>query len=207
MTDGYLHHFTDTAVVNGMMVNASGKLAFDIGANGGYVAKLFARCFDQVVACEPCIESYEHMIPRCPIPNLTTLNVAVSDHVGTVTLGVKAFTETIGELFTGDSLEEWGPDIDKREVHCTTLDELAKEYGYPDFVKIDTEGHEALIIDGGYNVFYQHPKFIIEVHAEAWGKHIQDTFDTMGVGYRIIRHNLYPVGEYNYLNHYWMVDK
>lgn len=209
MTDerAFLKNFTDTAVINGKMVNASGKLAFDIGANGGYVAKLLARCFDSVVAVEPCAESYAYLIPRCPVPNLTTLNIAVSDHVGTVTLGVKKFTETIGELFTGDSLEEWGPDVDKREVPCTTLDELAKEYGYPDFVKIDTEGHEALIIDGAHEVFSRKPKFIIEVHDERWGKHIQEAFDLMGVSYKIVRHNLYPVGEYNYLNHYWMVEK
>lgn len=209
MTDDrtYLKHFTDTTVVNGLMVNASGRIAFDIGANGGYVAKLLARAFDKVVAVEPCWESYQYLTPRCPMPGLVPLNVAVSDHIGTLTLGVKKFTETIGELFTGDSLEEWGPDFETRDVPCTTLDELAKVHGYPDFVKIDTEGHEALIVDGGYNVFVQNPKFIIEIHDERWGKHIQERFDEMHLGYKIIRHNLYPVGEYNYLNHYWMVNR
>jgi FkbM family methyltransferase len=190
------------------MVLASGKLAFDIGANGGYVAKVLSRAFDKVVACEPAIESYQRLVPRCPVPNLECLNIAVSDHVGEVELGTKSWTESHGELFTGDSLADvWGPDTGRRMVECTTLDELVTIYGIPDFVKIDTEGHERCIVDGGMSVWKSHPQFIIEIHSEANGEYISGVLGDVGLKWDISRHESYKVGSYNYLNHYWMVSK
>lgn len=202
----YIAAFTDAAQVNQMMVLASGKLAFDVGANGGYVAKLLARAFDKVVAMEPCIESFEHLIPRCPVKNLICLNVAVSDHEGVVELGVKSWTESHGELFTGDSLDLWGPDVERRQVECTTLDALAGHYGYPDFVKIDTEGHERHIIDGAHQVFSRRLNFIIEIHSEENGEYIKQFFNTMRIKFDVHRHQAYEVDSYNYFNHYWLVN-
>lgn len=201
----WIEAFTDAREVNRLMVTIGGKLAFDIGANGGYVAKLLTRTFDQVVAVEPCIESFEHLVPRCPIDNLTCLNMAVSDHIGSVELGVKSWTESHGELFTGDSLELWGPDFDRRTVPCTTLDHLAKKYGYPDFVKIDTEGHESKIVDGAHDVFYQAPRFSIEIHSIENGEYIKEFLAGHHLEYTTYRHSEYQPGDDNDLNHYWLV--
>lgn len=201
----WIEAFTDAREVNQLMVRIAGKLAFDIGANGGYVAKLLTRTFDQVVAVEPAIESYEHLIPRCPIDNLTCLNMAVSDHIGQVELGIKSWTESHGELFTGDSLELWGPDSGRRTVPCTTLDHLAKTYGFPDFVKIDTEGHEAKIIDGAHDVFYQAPRFSIEIHSIENGEHVKVFLAKHHLDYTIVHHSEYTPGSDYDLNHYWLV--
>lgn len=206
MGRNFIEAFTDTKEINARMLQTKGKLAFDVGANGGYVAKTLARAFDKVIAIEPAIESYTHLIPRCPIPNLICLNIAVSDHVGSVTLGMKSWTDTHGELFTGNSLEPWGPDLDEREVPCTTLDTLALEHGYPDFIKIDTEGHEAYIVDGAHRCFDRHPAFIIEIHDAKWGDYIGAYFDTARISYREVRHHAYSLDEPDYTNHYWMVD-
>jgi hypothetical protein len=116
----------------------------------------------------------------------------------------------MGELVTGDWEEVWGPGSETRTVPCTTLDTLAGQYGYPDFVKIDTEGHESLIIDGAHKVFSRHPKFIIEIHDLQWGEQIGDYFDEIRLRYDVIRHVSYVDnldGSKNYHNHYWMVNK
>jgi FkbM family methyltransferase len=202
---------TDPLEVFDYLLQQHGKLAFDIGANGGFLAENLCRSFDNVVACEPAVESYDHLHSRWGIQNLLPLNVAVSDHVGEVTLGVKKLTNQWGELFTGDSLAHWGPDFDTRTVECTTLDALASQFGFPDFVKIDVEGHEVNVVNGGHKVFSQLPHYCIEIHGTEHGDAIQEFLVAKDLSFRVIRHDGYLQeklpeqfkGDYD--RHYWIV--
>ena len=196
---------SDTPEVYRLLQAASGKLCFDIGANGGFLAEQFSHNFDMVVAVVPCQESYQHLHALWHIGNLIPIRKAVSDHEGTVTLGVKKYTHSLGELFTGDTLSHWGPNQDTRTVACTTLDALAAEYGYPDFVKIDTEGHEWYIMQGGKEVFNKTPQFVIEVHSAENGEHIQDYLLSIFQPFRIVRHIGYNEDHPDYYQHYWIV--
>lgn len=196
---------TDTAEIFQIMQESTGRLCFDIGANGGFLSQIFAEHFDTVVAVEPCIESFDDLHSLWHIPNLIPLNVAISDRDGTVELGVKRLTHAWGELFTGDSLSHWGPDYDKREVTSKTLDSLAETFGLPDFVKIDTEGHEVKVLAGGTKVFQSAPRFVIEVHGKSLGEQCQQFLSSYDLAYRIVRHTAYRPEIGDWFNHYWLV--
>ena len=196
---------TDSAEVFQIMQEAKGDTCFDVGANGGYLSAIFAENFNKVIAIEPAMESFSELHSMWQIENLIPLNIALSDHDGEVELGVKRLTKAWGELFTGDSLTHWGPDYDTRTVTSKTMDSLAKKFGIPDFVKIDTEGHEVRVLHGAQTVFQHQPHFVIEVHGESLGDQCREFLHELDVGYRIVRHDAYHPEVGDWFNHYWLV--
>lgn len=140
-----------------------GNLAFDIGANIGQAAKVLAVGYKTVIAFEPCQESFVALNAECPF-NVIRRNIAISDHIGSVELDEMSYSISTGQLTTGSGLS-WGVPVGKRKVSCTTLNQIAGLYGQPDFIKIDTEGHEVNIVIGGLDTLNKTQRFIIEVHA------------------------------------------
>lgn len=185
----------------------TGKLAFDVGANGGIVAEKLADNFDQVIAFEPAEESFKHLTNGGMPANVTTDPRAVSDVSGTVEFDVYDTAIGMGELVTGDSLAAaWGQATGKRSVEAVTLDELVGEFGAPDFVKIDTEGHEVAVVKGGERLLTEYrPRLLIEIHSKDNGEQIRgllahyewERFDAPS----------YAPDSYMQLNHHWIVSK
>jgi FkbM family methyltransferase len=196
---------TDTDEIFQIMQEATGELCFDIGANGGYLSEIFAGHFKTVLACEPCIESFDFLRALWQVENIIPLNIAVSDRDGEIELGVKRLTNTWGELFTGDSLSHWGPDYEKRTVPSKTMDSLAERFGFPDFVKIDTEGHEVKVLAGATKVFEHSPYFVIEVHGASLGEQCSRFLDDLKLSYKLVRHTAYRPEIGDWFNHYWLV--
>ena len=67
------------------------------------------------------------------------------------------------------------------EVSMVCLDEYAK--WKPDFVKIDVEGFEGQVLQGGQAIFATRPKFAIEIHTEMlsrYGASVQDILKLIG---------------------------
>lgn len=182
----------------------TGRLAFDVGANGGMTTELLVGGFGKVVAFEPASESFAALLELhernsdiAPVP------FAVSDHGGSVELyeTTKAMGD-YGELVSDvPALAAWGERTGSRVVPATTLDDAAKVWGLPDFVKIDTEGHELPIVEGGSKVFESGPRFVIEVHEHGQGVKIAGLLDAVKV-----IHSGEPVG-YGQDNHYYLVDR
>lgn len=180
----------------------SGKLAFDVGANGGTVSRMFAQNFDQVVAFEPG-DSFQDLLVDLPL-NVICTNVAVSDHFGTVRLRQAANSMRSGQLVS-EGLD-WGPTIGWVDVHCITLDDAAKRYGQPDLVKIDVEGHELKVLQGATVVLATKPKLMIEVHSLKYAKPIWDLLRDAGYRKpRIVRHEGYAENSVASLNHFYLV--
>lgn len=142
--------------------NATGNLAFDIGANIGQSTKVLANGFKKVVAFEPCQESFEILATEMPF-NVSPVQLAVSSVDGRVELEEHAYSISTGQLTAGDGLS-WGKKVGTRLVTARKLDQLVMDWGYPDFVKIDTEGSEVEIVRGGISTLTDMPSFIIEVH-------------------------------------------
>jgi FkbM family methyltransferase len=181
---------------------ASGQRIFDIGANGGGTARLFAPNFAEVVAFEPAVESYDDLVASAA-PNVVPLNLAVSDHTGIVELREADQALAAGQLVSEGPLN-WGETIGHRECLCITLDEAAKTYGQPDAIKIDTEGHEMHVLAGATQTIDAHcAEWFIEVHSAEFLRPIQETFS----GYRtqLLRHSGYPVDSDGWLNHLYVV--
>jgi FkbM family methyltransferase len=133
----------------------SAGLCFDVGANMGNRTKVFLRLGARVVAVEPqplCIRILHRFLGGNK--GLTIVSKVLGAHRGTAELMVSdahvlsslssewvARTQQSGRFANF----EWNRRL---PVEMTTLDELIREYGRPDFVKIDVEGFEDKVLEG-----------------------------------------------------------
>ncbi len=175
---------TDSPSWWAMMSAARGTLIFDVGANVGQCAHLFAPHFAQVVSYEPCAEAYALLYAERP-SNVETVPSALSDHIGTVSLAVSSKSIETGQLTSGVCAEEgmgWGEVIGWRTCPCTTIDRECRTYGFPDAVKVDTEGSEMAILAGAAILIDRHATtWYLEMHNRASERPARDLFE----GYRI----------------------
>lgn len=186
----------------------SGDLAFDVGANGGMVSRLLAPRFGEVVAFEPCMESMDRLVADDTPKNVTPIRLAVSDHDGPISLRVAKDAIALGELVTGDTLSDlWGEDMGSVDVEAITLDQCVALFGVPDLVKIDTEGHEDLVVLGGRRRLFaeHHPRLIIEVHSAPNASAITAILDRYEL--RTVRHPYYQRGTWEWQNHFWLLSE
>lgn len=181
-----------------------GHRAFDIGANGGMTARLYAANFDEVHAFEPGSECYDHLTKDLP-EHVWAHQIAVSDHNGKVTMEERADAfGRWGELTTGDTLTRvWGEVTGTRTVPCRTVDSLAEEYGDPDYIKIDTEGHERPILEGALETIDRcNPRLFVEIHN---GEHGEWFMRECGGTLTQIRHPAYNPEGHLFHHHYWLL--
>jgi FkbM family methyltransferase len=127
---------------------ADGDLVFDVGANRGEYAEVFAEGGARVIAIEPNPAFRLRLEGLAKNRAIVPEFCGVGDADGSATLNVcsqAAFSTLQPELI------EWTKDSpDYRNVRWTsqvtvplvTLDTLAKRHGLPVFVKIDVEGFE-----------------------------------------------------------------
>jgi FkbM family methyltransferase len=158
-----LDNHTDPEHVWTILQKVKGMLAYDVGANIGQSTKVLADGFMHVIAWEPCIESYEILCEEMP-HNVEPKWCAISDHDGYVALNEMDYSISTGQLTTGTGLA-WGSVVGSRSVPCHTLDYFLEHCGVPEFVKIDTEGHEIKVLEGGKRMFSEVlPEVLVEVH-------------------------------------------
>ena len=121
-----------------------GDLCFDIGANYGAKAEVFLRLGARVVAFEPQDYCMNELKARLGAhPKLVTVEAAVSDSTGIRTLFVERHS-------TASSLvPQWQGEVVKTAAVSTiTLRDAIAQYGAPQFIKVDVEGHELEVLGG-----------------------------------------------------------
>ncbi|HZS49613.1 MAG TPA: FkbM family methyltransferase [Bryobacterales bacterium] len=136
-----------------------GDCIFDVGANVGFYAIWFSRLAvaGRVVAFEPDpanVELLRRNLELNKVCNVAVEPCAVSDYAGERRFAVDSATGSTGTLEshqTYGSRLEGGPQM-FATVRTTTLDEAAREYGYPALMKIDVEGHELAVLKGARQV-------------------------------------------------------
>lgn len=205
----------DPLAVSGWLYERSGRLAFDVGGNTGTLAARLAERFERVMSFEPADESYVTLHETASaIPNLTALQVAVSDHDGDLELAVQGTSIRTGQLTSPDNVIPetqdalyWGPIVTRRTVRCRTLDSLADEHGMPDFVKIDVEGHDAHVVRGGLGMFKTRPAFYIEIHSVDLGREVLEMLEPISGEIRRVGHPGYSSDHLGYENHYWLISE
>jgi FkbM family methyltransferase len=143
-----------------------GQLAFDIGANHGQHLTYMVRRGARVVAVEPQEKLASELSVRYPAA--IVLPVAIGDVPGRAMLHLPQESDDLASLDASwaENCElplTWKTSV---EVPVTTLDALIREYGCPEFVKIDTEGFEDHVL-GGLNQPIDH--ILFEVHATLAG--------------------------------------
>ena len=124
-----------------------------------------------IVAFEPHPRSAKELrtqITLNGVQDATVVEAAMSDRVGTI-----EFVDTGSAI--GQKLAAVDTEFAKARrltVPTVTLDEAAERYGMPDLVKLDVEGAENLVLEGGRRVMREvRPTLIVEVHgAERAGR-------------------------------------
>ena len=184
----------------------SGDLGFDVGANCGQSLPLMAARFGRVVAFEPAAESWEILHRDYGRADRVTLvNAAVSG-----TGGETELYETPGNLAQGQLISPGHHAFTRecqpapRTVPCMTLGGAAAKYGTPDFVKVDTEGHELQILQGAGSVLAAGAAWLIEFHSPAMHDGCEGILLRAGCKVETVRHPHYPPGTEDWYNHGWL---
>jgi len=188
-----------------------GDLAFDIGTNCGQTLPEMGQRFTAVLGFEPCQESFHAAQEQ--FPAMAILPVAVSDHDGLVTLAMAEgqHADTGMLVSPGTHGMEWDVGVlesgavHARKVPCRSLDSLSDEHGVPDFCKVDTEGHELLVLLGGLHVLDRRAtRWLIEFHSAALHDRCTWLLEHSGHVVETVRHPHYAEGTDLWFRHGWL---
>ncbi len=128
-----------------------GELVFDVGANIGQKADVYAAAGAKVICFEPqpnCVniltQKYQHN------QNIQIVNKGLAEQKGTMELSVcndANYISTFSKKWqTGRFANyQWNETV---SVEVTTLDEMIEVWGRPHFCKIDVEGFEFQVLQG-----------------------------------------------------------
>jgi FkbM family methyltransferase len=141
---------------------AGSGMFLDIGANVGAWSAMAAKYFRRIHAFEPD-DTHAALLKRILPSNVTVHAIALSDHEGMGSLTVPISEGR--ELTTRASLEpnaNIGFEGRVCEVPLATLDSF--DFHDVDLIKIDVEGHEAAVLDGGSKTIdRERPILIVEI--------------------------------------------
>ena len=154
-----------------------GFTCLDVGFNYGWWTWLFLKNIGKegkVYAWEPNKFLYENYLEKWPFKNLTGYNYALSDKTGEqdyYIYGEKGIQSGKNSL---ERVVLWKDQpVEIKKTKTMTLDDWWRQHGKPkiDFIKIDCEGHDYKILQGGkqligtaspkYIVIEQHDKDVI----------------------------------------------
>ncbi len=138
-------------------------VVFDIGANTGYYSLLAAHYFEnnvEIYSFEP-IREYADCIRESARINRFSDSIQVCDYA----LSNK---NSDGQIYVWGTCSSLDKDFNNRtlpsqNIQLKRLDDTALDAA-PDFIKIDTEGHELATLEGGINTIKKHkPILFIEI--------------------------------------------
>jgi FkbM family methyltransferase len=158
-----------TALVLAIIKTMKPRHFLDVGAHIGYYSWLVAAASLEttVVAIEPDpINLTVLRKSRAHEPRVEILGAAISEADGTapfLTDGVSGATGTLEVGETTFNQRNYGEVPSSIDIRTRSLDSIGAERGFPDFVKMDVEGHEAHALAGGRKLLSRRPIVVIEV--------------------------------------------
>lgn len=186
-----------------------GQTGWDVGANCGQTIPIMLERFEQVYAFEPAEECWDYLADFDG--NVTVLPIALSDrddHIALISLPDKIDT---GQLVTaGTHGMEWNPEDQgavTRHVPAHSVDRLISDGAIPppDFMKIDTEGHELRVLFGARQTLAVHrPELLVEFHSPVLHDSCQSLLEQYGYTIETVRHPHYRAGTPMYYSHGWL---
>jgi hypothetical protein len=124
--------------------------------------------------------------------------------VGTVYLAESSHSIDSGQLTSGkEGALDWGETLGWRTVSCTTIDQECLHWGFPDAVKIDTEGCEIDILAGApLLIARRSATWYIEMHARSFEEQVRDIFSE---GYAV--HTIDGISPERQFDNYYMLAR
>jgi len=142
-------------------------VCLDVGANIGCTAILLAQLAKQVIAFEPTPRTFSWLLRNIETSGLSNVrceNHALGNVAGPATVTYSGIDR--GGAFVGDA----GPGVgETAEIVVQRLDDVFPrlEVDRVDFIKLDVEGFEGKVIDGGWGVIStQRP--LVQMELNSW---------------------------------------
>jgi FkbM family methyltransferase len=144
-----------------------GRTMLDVGANVGFHALTAGLFFRRVVAFEPTpatADRLERNVMASALRHIDVRRCALSNRSGQAQFSVSRGHCGANRVAAGSHAEASAEAI---SVPLRTIDELAREspggLGKLDFIKIDVEGHECEVLEGGREtISHDRPKLFVE---------------------------------------------
>lgn len=182
------------------------KLMFDVGAHVGDRTTAFRRNDAKVIAVEPQPQLARYLRYRFALDRgVTVIAAGLGAAEGQADMRVNRANPTVSTLSSdfvraADGAEGWEGQHwdDTRRIRLSTLDQLIRIHGRPDFIKIDTEGHEAEVLKG---LSEPVPTLSFEITTIAREAGLSALAETRRLGYRHFRLTL---GESHAWHSEWM---
>ncbi len=180
-----------------------GDVFFDIGANIGLFSLTASKIIGEsgkIFSFEPTPVTFQRLQENIKLNNLvmiTALNVGLSHENSMLKLNISesgydawnSFATSEDEMFQKTAL-----------VGVTTLDAIVQEYGLEkiDLIKIDVEGWEKFVLQGGEGYFVENSPVVMveftEANTFAAGYYVQELYDLLTAWgykwYRIVNNKL-----------------
>jgi FkbM family methyltransferase len=122
------------------------SVVYDVGANVGYHTTAFASCAQQVISFEPNPQNFALLEQNTrDLERVTVYQAAVSNNQGPGYIGT--FDPAVYGNFGHMTMNAQGSGV---QVPCMTLDSV--NHSPPDLIKIDVEGHEYEVLQGGVHL-------------------------------------------------------
>lgn len=143
-----------------------GMVFFDIGANNGYISLLAAINVGET----GCVFAFEPL-PQNISKITKNVNVNRFSNIEIIPCAVGSFSGMKDFFFGASESEGSFSSLNRKnviQVEVITLDIACKQYATPDLIKIDVEGFEAEVLQGGSDILSKQkaPKIILEIHSE-----------------------------------------
>jgi len=135
-----------------------GDVFYDIGANQGFFTVLVDKCFDKIEihSFEPIPQTFNILknISFKKSNKIFLNNLALSNYKGEIEFNISAKPFLSGSTtIIDDFADKFLKSYTKIKAQTTTLDDYIKTHNPPTLIKMDVEGSEGLIIDGGKELF------------------------------------------------------
>jgi len=176
-----------------------GSVALDVGANKGVYSYLLSRICRKVEAFEPNPKVCE-VLRRCAPANVAVHEIALSNRTGA--------TEMLLPVYHSGRYSNQGGTLQARKVEGREFgtwpveQRRLDEYGFTgvSFVKIDVEGFELEVLEGGAETLAREkPTLLIEIDERQSKRPVADTFAALAdYGYDgyCLNRALHHVGRY-----------
>jgi FkbM family methyltransferase len=190
-TPGKEHSFARENMFMTLLDNTikPGMTCIDVGANIGYATLFMTRNVGDsgtVYAIEPDPHNAKFLLANLKENeyNCEVNRCLISDHDGQSDFWIARHPNL-------NSVKKTKHSIRKETIKCLSLNTFCSTRKYPNFLKMDLEGHEVSVFEGGYEYFKNNDgetHFLLEVHPQYYDYH-NDFATTLkkyeGIGFKV----------------------